>query len=465
MQLEAIVLAAGAGSRMVELTRGRPKCLLPVGGQSLIWYSITNLRSIGVTRIIILIPDIYESDIKQYCHKKFNSFKDLTLDFVTVPIKADCGTAESILSIKEKIRSDFIVYSCDAIVEPKALSFLVNHYRLYDPMLSMLLSDDINYFQPRPVPGRREKEQLMRDVIAFEILDKLDLTAHDEYSANKVVFLHSERDLKQKLKIKNRELALHPSLEVCSRFLDTHIYIFKRQMLDFMARNTDKAVLKGEMVPLLISSQFDKLKVRDERDEDDDVDQIVAITKQFNYEVELKEKLESFDPRNVTQASYLQRASRPRPPICHAITVKGLAAYRVNTLGSYLDSNRESKTILNSFGLKNRLIIKECSVGENTTLGSKTLIKRGSIGSNCKIGDKVKLIDCVLMDNVEIESNVSLTECIVATNSKIGSKCDLKLCIIGYRQIVSSGRKANGEVIIDDGYAIDLSDPIVTDNE
>lgn len=460
MQLEAVVLAAGAGSRMVELTRGRPKCLLPVGGQSLIWFSITNLRSIGVTRIIILIPDIYESDIKQYCHKKFNSFKDLTLDFVTVPIEADCGSAESILSIKEKIRSDFIVYSCDAIVEPKALSFLVNHYRLYDPMLSMLLSDDINYFQPKSVPGRQDKENLMRDVIAFEALDKLDLTANDVYSANKVVFLHSERDLKQKLKIKNRELALHPSLEVCSRFLDTHIYIFKRQMLDFMERNTDKAVLKGEMIPSLISSQFNKLKIRKEREEDDDDDDIVAITKQSNYEVELKEKLESFDPRNVTQTPYLDRKSPSKPPSCHAIIVKNLLAYRVNTLGSYLDSNRKSKNILNSFGLKNRLTIKDCSVGENTTVGAKSLIKGGSIGNNCKIGDKVKLIDCVLMDNVEIESNVSLSNCIVATDSKIGSESDLKLCIIGYRQIVPK-KKANSEVI--DGHMIDLSDPTNND--
>lgn len=464
MQLEAVVLAAGPGSRMVELTRGRPKCLLPVGGQCLIWFAITNLRSIGITRIIILIPDIYESDIKQYCHKKFNCFKDLTLDFATVPTKSDCGSAESIMGIKEKIRGDFIVYSCDTIVEPKALSNLINHYRLYDPMLSMLLSDDIEYFKPRLVPGRREKEHLMRDVIAFETLDKLGPTANDEYSANKVVFLHSERDLKQKLKIKSKELALHPSLEVCSRFLDAHIYIFKRQMLEFMERNTDKTVLKGEMIPAIISSQFNKLQVQKEREEDDDVDRRVAITKQSNYEVELKEKLESFKPRNVTQTPYLQKSSPLELTLCHAIIVKNLSVYRVNTLGSYLDSNRESKKILNSFGLKNRLIIKDCTVGENTTIGSKTTIKKGSLGNNCKIGDKVKLIDCVIMDNVEIESNVSLSECIVATNSKIGSKCDLKSCIIGYRQTVPSGRKANGEVIIDDGYVIDLSDPIAIDN-
>lgn len=465
MKLEAVVLAAGSGSRMVELTRGRPKCLLPVGNHCLIWFAITGLKSIGITRIIVLIPDTHEADIKQYCHKKFNSFKDLVLEFVTVSIKSDCGTAESILSIKDKIRSDFIVHSCDSIIDPKALSYLLNHYRLYDPMLSMLLSDDSNYFRSRSVPGRREKEHFMRDVIAIEPLDKLDLTTTEGYSANKVVFLHSERDLKQKLKIKNKELALHPSLEVYSHFLDVHVYILKRQMLDFMQQNTDRAVLKGEMIPLLVSKQFSKLEQNLDNLEDDDVNEMRSITKQSDYESELKQKLENFNPKNVAQSTYFKKTNLARPTACHAIIVKNLMAHRVNTLGSYIDCNRESKLILNNYGLKNLTTIKDCIVGENTIVGEKCLIKKGSIGNNCKIGDKVKLIDCVVMDNVEIESNTSLSECIVGSYSKVGSKCDLKSCIIGHKQIVPVNRKANGEVIIDDGYVIDLSDPMIVDNE
>lgn len=466
MKLEAIVLAAGAGSQMVELTRGRPKCLLPVGNLSLVWFAITGLKSVGVARIIILVPDIHEADIKQYCHKKFNSFKDLVLEFVAVPTKDDCGTAESLLGIRDKIRGDFIVYSCDSIIDPKALSSLVNHYRLYDPMLSMILSDNIDYFKPRSVPGRREKEHYMRDLIAIEPLDRLELSFSDGYSTNKVVFIHSERDLKQKIRIKNRELVLHPSLEVYSRFLDAHVYIFKRQMLDFMAQNSDKAVLKGEMIPHLVSKQLRKFDPETGQDNmEDDVDEIRAITKQLDYEAELTERLDKLHPRNVTKSSYFRKPSLPGPSACHALIVKNLISYRVNTVGTYLDSNRDAKSILNTYGLKSLHLVKDCLIGENTTLGNKCIVKKGSIGNNCKIGDKVKLFDCVIMDNVEIESNTSLSECIVGLNSKIGSKCDLKLCIVGYRQVVSSGRKASGEVMMDDNYVIDLSDPMIEANE
>lgn len=464
MKLEAIVLAAGAGSRMVELTRGRPKCLLPVGNQCLIWYAITGLRLVGVTRIIVLVPDIHENDIKQYCHKKFNSFKNLTLEYAVVPTKNDCGTAQSIHEIADRIREDFIVHSCDTIIDPKALSALVNHYRLYDPTLSMLLSDNPKYFLTRTVPGKKEKEHFMRDLIAVEPLDKIDLTADSGYSANKIVFMHSERDLKQKLRIRSKELALHPSLEVYSKFLDTHVYIFKKNALDFIDSNQDRAVLKGEMIPLLVSRQFTNQKNVIDNIEDDDVDGVGRNTGVSDYEIELQEKLDLFNPRNVTQSTYFQKSNNFKPnPSCHAIVIKDMPAYRVNTVGSYLDSNKEAKVISNVFGLKNTTSIKECLIGESTTIGEKCVIKKGSIGSNCKIGSKCKLFDCVIMDNVEIGQNTNLTECIVGNNARIGTKCDLKSCIVGYRQTIPDGRKLSSEV--EDGHAIDLTDPLVVEDD
>lgn len=467
MKLDAVILAAGSGSRMVELTRGRPKCLLPVGNHSLIWFAITSLRSIGISRIIVLVPDTYEQDIKQYCHKKFNSFKDLQLEFAIVSVKADCGTAESILSIRNKISQDFIVFSCDTILDPKALLALLNHYRLYDPMVSMLFADNADYFRSRQVPGKREKEQYLRDVIAIEPLEKLDLTSNIEFIANKVVFMHSERDLGKSLRIKNRELALHPSLDVCSQLLDMHVYIFKRQALEFMSQNKDKTVLKGEMIPLLVSKQFSKLDQDTSGDDDDDDggQERSGFSRRSDYEAELKDQLENFSPRNVVQSNYMRRRKSNRPAACHALVVKNLTAYRVNTLGSYLDCNREAKNVLAAFGVKNLTYVKECIIGDETKFGDKCTLKGGSIGNNCKIGDKVKLFNCVVMDNVEIDSNTSLSDSIVGSKSRIGSKCDMKSCIVGYRQMIGSGKKTNSEVMIEDGYVIDLSNPLVVEND
>jgi len=44
---QAVILAAGKGSRFTEVTRGKAKCFLPVGPVPLIWFPINMLRKAG----------------------------------------------------------------------------------------------------------------------------------------------------------------------------------------------------------------------------------------------------------------------------------------------------------------------------------------------------------------------------------------------------------------------------------
>ncbi|MBF0305367.1 MAG: phosphocholine cytidylyltransferase family protein [Alphaproteobacteria bacterium] len=52
--MKAIILAAGRGSRLGELTDGRPKCLVELAGQPLLRRQIAALRDGGVERIAIV---------------------------------------------------------------------------------------------------------------------------------------------------------------------------------------------------------------------------------------------------------------------------------------------------------------------------------------------------------------------------------------------------------------------------
>ncbi len=51
--MNALILAAGFGSRLRPLTDNMPKPLLPVGGQPLIYYHIALLKRYGITDIVI----------------------------------------------------------------------------------------------------------------------------------------------------------------------------------------------------------------------------------------------------------------------------------------------------------------------------------------------------------------------------------------------------------------------------
>ncbi len=47
MEFQAVVMAAGRGSRMTDLTHDKPKCLLPIGNRPMIWYSLKMLETAG----------------------------------------------------------------------------------------------------------------------------------------------------------------------------------------------------------------------------------------------------------------------------------------------------------------------------------------------------------------------------------------------------------------------------------
>lgn len=121
LEMQAIVLAAGNGSRMTELSGERPKCLLPVGPLPLVWYPLHMLQTHGFqgfklfitscgilnltticyfhTEVIVVVQESQRSEIQQALEK---APLQLKLDFATIPTDSDFGTADSLKHIHEK---------------------------------------------------------------------------------------------------------------------------------------------------------------------------------------------------------------------------------------------------------------------------------------------------------------------------------------------------------------------------
>ncbi len=51
--MKAIIVAAGTGSRLNPITNGRPKCLLEVGGQTILERSLRVLRENNIDDIVV----------------------------------------------------------------------------------------------------------------------------------------------------------------------------------------------------------------------------------------------------------------------------------------------------------------------------------------------------------------------------------------------------------------------------
>lgn len=51
--MDALILAAGLGTRLLPYTQDWPKCLMPIGGRPLLFYWLDRLKRLGVKRIFI----------------------------------------------------------------------------------------------------------------------------------------------------------------------------------------------------------------------------------------------------------------------------------------------------------------------------------------------------------------------------------------------------------------------------
>jgi L-glutamine-phosphate cytidylyltransferase len=56
-----IVVAAGLGSRMPNLTKDRPKAMLPIGGRPLIHNTLDRLRQAGCDRLVVIVGSMGET--------------------------------------------------------------------------------------------------------------------------------------------------------------------------------------------------------------------------------------------------------------------------------------------------------------------------------------------------------------------------------------------------------------------
>ena len=111
--MQAIILAAGKGERLKELTDVTPKPMLKVGGTPLLTYIITSLRDIGITDFILVTKHL-EGIIKDY-YKDGSSF-GVNIAYVTQNDKY--GTGAAVQTAKESIKCDDIFLTFGDIVVP-----------------------------------------------------------------------------------------------------------------------------------------------------------------------------------------------------------------------------------------------------------------------------------------------------------------------------------------------------------
>lgn len=122
--MQAIILAAGMGKRLGELTQGDTKCMVKVNGIPLIDRTLSQLSKLTLSRVIIVIGYKGEN-LKNYVG---NEYKGLKIEYINNPVYDTTNNIYSLSLAKEELqKEDTLLIESDLIFDDVLFPMIVNN--------------------------------------------------------------------------------------------------------------------------------------------------------------------------------------------------------------------------------------------------------------------------------------------------------------------------------------------------
>jgi bifunctional UDP-N-acetylglucosamine pyrophosphorylase/glucosamine-1-phosphate N-acetyltransferase len=118
--MQAVILAAGKGTRLRPITLTRSKAMAPVAGKPMIERVMETIVENGVRRFIVVVSDD-DRDIRPY----FQSQTSLPATFQFVIQPERLGMANALSLAAPYLHGEFILSACDSIVPPAHVAGLL----------------------------------------------------------------------------------------------------------------------------------------------------------------------------------------------------------------------------------------------------------------------------------------------------------------------------------------------------
>jgi len=113
----AILLCAGAGSRLLPLTQEMPKCLVEVGGQAILDSQLQALRLSGIDRALVVGG--YRAN--QIADHLARHAEPLSVDLVFNPFWAVSSSIGSVWAARNHLDGPFCILNGDTLLDPMLL--------------------------------------------------------------------------------------------------------------------------------------------------------------------------------------------------------------------------------------------------------------------------------------------------------------------------------------------------------
>lgn len=169
--MKAIILAAGKGTRL-DGAAVKPKCLVEIGGLTLLRRQIEALRSVNVKKIVVVIGFAGES-IREECGNEISFVENIHF--------AETSSLYSLWLAREHLQDGFVVLNSDVLFHPQMLAKLLESSR--DDAL--LISKTENGTMPL---GDEEMKVKLREELVIDISKDMDPAEADGENVGIVKF-------------------------------------------------------------------------------------------------------------------------------------------------------------------------------------------------------------------------------------------------------------------------------------
>ncbi len=113
---EAVILAAGEGTRLRPLTLTRPKVLIPIMNRPFLRYQLDQLENLGIDKAVIIV-----GYMSQEIGDWLDGLRGLDMDIETRLQREARGTADAIRSAKGAVDGMFLVLNGDVLIDNQSL--------------------------------------------------------------------------------------------------------------------------------------------------------------------------------------------------------------------------------------------------------------------------------------------------------------------------------------------------------
>jgi len=119
--MKAVILSAGQGRRLLPLTADRPKCILPIMGQTLIEWQIDELVKCGIDQVIVVVGYRAEK-VEEILRSRYDANRVRT---VYNEVYAVSDNLVSCWTVHDEMNEEFILLNGDTLFEAAVLQRLL----------------------------------------------------------------------------------------------------------------------------------------------------------------------------------------------------------------------------------------------------------------------------------------------------------------------------------------------------